>query len=1362
MNITYRHKWFFLIWFILCFGSISDKIYAVPQKINVPGYEEKGLPLIRNYLPNEYGADDQNWAIIQDKRGIMYFGNNYGVLEYDGASWRLIPIPNEVVRSLAIDSDGCIYVGGHNEIGYLQPDSLGRLVYHSWVQQIPETERQFGHVWKALVHDNQIYFQSYSHIFRIRIHLQENGAPRISSIKIWRPETNFHLSFLVNGRYYVMQQNRGLFSIEGDRLQLVPDGDRLNRSTVFLMQPWSVKTNPDKATGNELILVYVKPSGFFLYDGKTFTPFKTETDVYLKKNILYMNSTFLPDGTLALGTIHGGLLLMNRNGKIIRIIDQQAGLADPTVYAAYPDKNGALWLALQNGIARINYNLPFTLFDERLGIDSEVNSIIRFKGRLYCATIRGLRVLAPAMKPGGAPRFKKIPGIDLQSWSLLKAKKLLLAASTDGVAEVRNERANLVSTSWHNALSLFQSKRDSNTVYVGLLDGLAMLKFRKSFWQDGGRIAGISEDVRYITEDHSGNLWLGTMLQKVIKLTPQPGGSFRINRYDLGGQIKNAYSLFNISNRIIAATQKGFMRYNPQSDRFMPDAKFPIHYRDNIRRFFQAATDNEKRIWIQEETMDRSRIYLLKNGMLKPLPLLQLAGDRKLGRRIYHDTLQPDVFWFGGSKKLVRFIYSPRDSTPEPAKNIVLLRKITLNNDSLLFGGTGKPQTINALPFKSNTLTFEFALPGAVGEAEVRYQYLLEGFNTGWSAWTSRNIKTFEQLPPGSYIFRVRARDGSGRVSRPVSFSFQINPPWYQAWWAYTLYLLLLILIIYTTLRSRLLFLERKAKKLETLVAERTQKIREQAEKLKEMDRLKSRFFANITHEFRTPLTLIMGQVESVLKSGIAEGEQAKLKMASRNTRRLQQLINQLLDLSKIEVQSLKLKRAPHELVRFLRGMVFSFESLAKQKMIRLNFYSEPENIILEFDSEKMEEVFENLLFNALKFTPPGGAVSVTIQIAEREKEELNNPAGKWAVIHVKDTGTGIAADKLPHIFDRFYQADSSKTRAYEGTGLGLALVKELVELHQGRVTVKSEPGLGTDFTVLLPLSERQEPIQKADTEDYQPKGITVLSNGTEQRQELSGERNTEKQTEMVLIIEDNSDMRAYLRQNLESRFRIREAENGKRGLQRAMEIMPDLIISDVMMPEMDGFELVSKLKKDEKTSHIPVILLTARASIDDKIDGIESGADAYLSKPFNQQELLARANNLIRTRRQLRERFSKATVIKPSEISAVSADQAFLEKVINIIETHIGDESFSVDILAAEAAFSTTHLNRKLRALIDQSAGQLIRSMRLQRAADLLLQKAGNVAEIAMQVGFSDQSSFTRSFKKQFGCPPGAYHKRS
>ena len=360
--------------------------------------------------------------------------------------------------------------------------------------------------------------------------------------------------------------------------------------------------------------------------------------------------------------------------------------------------------------------------------------------------------------------------------------------------------------------------------------------------------------------------------------------------------------------------------------------------------------------------------------------------------------------------------------------------------------------------------------------------------------------------------------------------------------------------------------------------------------------------------------------------------------------------------------------------------------------------------------------------------------------------------------IRIEDTGAGIPADRLPHIFNRFYQVDSSITREHEGSGIGLALAKELIELHKGSISVNSKEGKGSEFIIKLPLGDTKTEKEKLVEI---PAQINVYSElETTKTDPVSGIRNpaSEDKKEIILIVEDNSDVRAYIREQLELDYKTVEASNGEEGIRKAEEEIPDLIITDVMMPKMDGYQFSKQIRSDEATSHIPIIMLTAKAGLDDKIEGLETGIDEYLTKPFSAKELTVRVKNLIYRREQLRKRFSKSTIIKPSEVSTVSADQEFLQKVIKIIEAHFEDEQFGMERLANEINMSVSQLSRKLNALINQPAGQLIRSLRLQRAADLLKQNAGTVAEICYKLGFNDQAYFSRAFKKQFGYSPSEY----
>jgi DNA-binding response OmpR family regulator/anti-sigma regulatory factor (Ser/Thr protein kinase) len=439
-------------------------------------------------------------------------------------------------------------------------------------------------------------------------------------------------------------------------------------------------------------------------------------------------------------------------------------------------------------------------------------------------------------------------------------------------------------------------------------------------------------------------------------------------------------------------------------------------------------------------------------------------------------------------------------------------------------------------------------------------------------------------------------------------------------------------------------------------------------------------------------------------------------------------------------------------IIPLLKGLVLSFASFAERKRITLKFNSDEEEVVVYIDKDKFEKIVTNLLSNALKFTPQGGKIDFSVK-----KLDVN------VEISVSDSGIGITQNRIDKIFDRFYQVDSSHTREQEGTGLGLALTKELVELHKGQIKVESSEGKGSTFTVTLPLGKDhlkpEEIIEgKVETEKVIPEEVESSPEYEEQKVRSEIEVITETEKLLLLIVEDNADVRNYIKGNLKEEFRIFEAVDGEDGLNQAVDHIPDLIISDVMMPKMDGFEMCDKIKNDENTSHIPIIMLTAKATSKDKIDGYKTGADEYIMKPFDTEVLRARINNLIQQRTRLREHFKKEGILQINDSDITSTDKTFLKKSLDIINKHISDETFSVDVFAEEIAMSKSQLRRKLVALVGESPGDLVRRIRLTKAAKLIEQNFGNISEIAAEVGFNNPSNFAHIFKKHFGVPPSEY----
>ncbi len=529
----------------------------------------------------------------------------------------------------------------------------------------------------------------------------------------------------------------------------------------------------------------------------------------------------------------------------------------------------------------------------------------------------------------------------------------------------------------------------------------------------------------------------------------------------------------------------------------------------------------------------------------------------------------------------------------------------------------------------------------------------------------------------------------------------------------------------------------------------KNRKNKEMLKKELEVDQLKSKFFANITHEFRTPLTLILGPIEMMKSEAVNPKVHQHLDVMKMNASRLLDLINQLLELSKLESGSLKLKASRGNIVPVVKGVVMAFESIAQKKEIVLTTKSAKEDIQVCYDREKLEKVLINLLSNALKFTPEKGKIHVEISNTDQELE-----------IHITDTGSGIPARDVGSVFNRFYQSDSAGKST--GTGIGLALAKELTELHHGSISVKSEEGIGSEFIIQLPMGDAHlSESEKAGMEvseiqpDSHSSGLDSYGT-TKEGNKVIVEDNGKP---LLLLVEDNTDVRTYIEEILGTSYQLLMAKDGEEGIEMGIEAIPDIIVSDVMMPKKDGYEVCATLKQNEKTSHIPIILLTAKVAVEDKIQGLENQADDYVTKPFVPRELLARLQNLIDSRKKLREKFQRELVLKPSEIAVNSVDEQFIQKLLKIIEAHIGDEKFGVEQLADEVGMSRSQIHRKMMALTNQAPNQFIRTFRLTRAMELLKKDAATASEIAYQVGFSSPSYFTKCFRDEYGYPPGEVH---
>ncbi len=570
--------------------------------------------------------------------------------------------------------------------------------------------------------------------------------------------------------------------------------------------------------------------------------------------------------------------------------------------------------------------------------------------------------------------------------------------------------------------------------------------------------------------------------------------------------------------------------------------------------------------------------------------------------------------------------------------------------------------------------------------------------------------------------------------------------------------------------------LKQHAGQLEQQVQQRTRELADQNillerqwQQLQEIDKTKSRLFANLSHEFRTPLTLTIGSLEDI-HSGLHGPQSAEvlqqLELAMRNSRRVLRLINQMLDIAKIEADQLSLQIETLDLSLFLSNLGQIFVPLAERKQMIFDVDVPAQAVWIDCDPQQLEKVFTNLLSNAFKFTPEGGAVRLTMQA------DLSGDADEMVTVTVRDNGPGITADKLPQVFERFYQIEEQSYGLQTGSGIGLALARELVGLHNGQITADSEPGFGSTFTVGLPLNYHKTKAVEADNSSISPIEIarSVFSQTEQQIQDLVAESeislsiqqvesgDIQEHRTTILVVDDNAEIRSYIRKHLLKDYRVVEAQDGKIALELARSLLPDLVVSDVMMPNMNGSELCDALKGDPELNYLPVILLTAKATEEDKLEGLSLGADDYLAKPFSMPELIARIKNLIDSRRRLKARYTRPIQLAAEHMEVDSADQSFLKRLLGVIEKQLGDPEFSVEQLAQAIGQSRGNLHRRLRNIVDQTPRDVIRDIRLQRGAELLEQRVGSISEIAYTVGFKGVAHFSTSFRNKYGVPPSAY----
>lgn len=862
----------------------------------------------------------------------------------------------------------------------------------------------------------------------------------------------------------------------------------------------------------------------------------------------------------------------------------------------------------------------------------------------------------------------------------------------------------------------------------------------------------ISTDyVRAILEDKNGTLWIGTEGGGLNQMF-ETNGQYSFKRYMKDKEDDKSIS----SNSVIALMQdeegiiwvgtfSGLDRLDPNTEEFTKIGKKEGLPNEVI---YGIQPDREHNLWVSSNR-GLSK-YNPQSGEVQNYT----KSDGLQGMEFFKNssyTLSSGQVLFGGIDGFN--IFRPDEIKKNTYEPQVFFSDFRLYNQSVKVGPDAplkknirKTKKIK-LNYDQNDFSFEFAVLSFSQTSKNEYAFQLVNHDDGWQKVGNRREAYYTNVPPGYYIFKVKGTNNDGIWSgHEAAVEIIISPAWYNTYWAYSLYIVIITGLLVWGIQT-IVNRERLQTQLQVEHMELS--------KMQELDEMKSSFFANISHEFRSPLTLILGPLKAMYDNVEFSSIKEQVSMMIRNAESLLNLINQLLELSKLESGKMRLEAVEQDVCKFLKPVIHSFSSFAARKNISYKVTVPKGEISIFFDREKLEKIVVNLLSNAFKYTPEFGHVAF----------ELVEGKDRVTLV-VKDDGIGIPEDEMEYIFNRYYRVRDAKNKKSKGTGIGLSLTKELVELHRGEIDLESKENEGSVFIVHLKKGTdhlNPEDFSSTDGEfKYENQELfksDQQANAQPLAESLESLEDQEKQP-LVLIIEDNNDIRGYIKQILEPDYRIIESDNGMDGSELALERIPDLIISDIMMPGLDGFEVCKKVKEDMKTSHIPVILLTAKASNDSALEGFEKGADYYITKPFNPKLLALRVRNVLNIHDHIKNNLlnKKTLNIEPANVKIASRDESFIKDAMRIVEDNMSNSEFYVDDLGRELGLSRMQLYRKLKGLIGQSANEFVRSIRLKRAAQLIRQNQLTISEITYQVGFNDLQYFRDCFKKQFGVNPSEY----
>ncbi len=1307
-------------------------------------------------------------AIGQDSRGLIWVGTNDGLNRFDGIRFQTFhysltdstSISSNTIYAIFTDRDNTIWFGtftglcsydykAEQFVRHKLPPQPNTLAFTP-VRAIAQTPD--GHLWLAT---------SGGGLARMDIETHDVKYYRHSGSDPESVCSDYLQAIAVDdsGRVWVGSENSGISILDpatGKCRNITRESGQIGSNVISTMY---------KASNGQIWI------GAFEGNASVYNPAsgRLQTIRLSDNNLSVFGITEGKSGDIWIGTQEEGLFhhSADRIDHFCNAAGNVNNLINDNIHALFTDDNSNLWLGMFQG--GINMMKPRPIFD---GFVSGTDT------RLTQKTILGIY-------PDGKENiYICTDGDGLLIWNSASNEVEHITAG------IRGLKSNSIRCAY---------KDHENRVWLGTyLKGLQEYDTEKKVFRGYENIPGDDQslsnnDVTAIVEDRLGNLWIGTNGGGLNRLDKQTGRfiHYRHSEDDPKKSIINNHitSLYLDSHGYLwITTYWGLSQMDPVNgdvrnyELIGYNNTYICLYEDSKQRFWAGTTmglklmntsDGSFQVFSTQEGLPSNVVNGIVEDREGNLWLSTNQGickfnydkgtirnfyteDGLMSNEFIHNSVASDndgEIYFGSVGGITRFypekINSNRNTPRVAITDLLIFNQRVSPNDShgILSQSISETNAIE-LNWNDNSFTLTFNAIDYIQPQKIKYAFRITGFDSQWTYHNySQNTASYTNLDAGVYHFELKATSDGETWSKPISLRITIVNPIWKRWWAIMLYIIAIAAIIYWWW----MYVKRTEREKQEIKIEN---MRQQNDI--ELNKSRLQFFTNISHEFRTPLTLIMSPLEEIMENPDMDAAQMRrLNIMHRNAERLLRLVNQIMDLRKIDNNKEQLNPVRCNLVQFVREIAENFQQLAESNGIAFAFGSTMQEYWTYIDTEKIDKAIYNLLSNAFKFTPEGGRISVNIRRADNGQS--NN-----VVIIVEDNGKGIAEQNIDKIFDRFFQGDTSTMQ--QGTGIGLWLTKQFIEMHNGIISVSSQVGRGTAFTIML--TDGQEFSNMAASEPgYSHIGLHDVveqrNNDLRSNAEASG-ADTQASRPSILVVEDNTDIREYLSQGLMPLYNISTASNGDEGLQSARKNIPDLVITDITMPVMDGIEMSRKLKSDIETCHIPIIMLTAKTSEEQRIEGLESGADSYIPKPFNPKHLLVRIEKLLELRRTLKDKFGNEIGFDAEQTAIAVPDRDLLKKVTSVIKKRLSDSSLSVETLAEEVGISRGHLQRKLKNLTGQNPNEFIRIIRLKQAAEILGGKDVSIAEVSEMVGFNSQSYFSTAFTKQFNISPSQYVERN